>query len=253
MLQEKRLLKQIQYIREKKQVTYGEVAEICGISEGTVRRDLNELEKRDVVKMVRGGAVWAKSDIARGKPNTRFMMNREEKQDLVSKLDSVIENGYALSINGGTTSIEAAKFIVMNYSNMTIITNSIDINEIVKEKEDFNLIITGGLYDSSENTFVGKQASSDMAVYNTDVALISVSGVSEKKGVTDFRVEEIGIIKAMMKNTKRAVIIADNSKFDKIDCVNVCPLGAIDLIVTDQNLPDEVLNRYKKAGVDIIR
>lgn len=252
MLKEERFYKIIAFVKDKQQVSFSDVAEYLNISEGTARRDLNELEKRDIIRVVRGGVVWGKSDLARSKSDTRQIMNKDAKEKLVRNLGELVENGFAISINGGTTSIEAAKYITQNYSKMTVVTNSIDVVEIMKVREDFNLILTGGLYFRSENTIVGKQASEDMSLYNTDLAIISVSAISIEKGITDFRYEEIKVINTMIENARKKIVIADHSKFDKIDCMNICPLDKIDIIVTDPGIEPSILKKYGKNKINIL-
>lgn len=239
MLQEERLLKLIEFFKEHESGSFRELSDMMGVSEVTVRKDLAELEKRKAVKIVRGGAVWEKSDLSRAVSGTRDIINREAKQELVQCLGNLVKNGYAVSMNGGTTTVEAAKFFVQNYSNLTVITNNINVVDVLREKEDFQVILTGGVYYKKENTIIGRQSEKDISSYNVDLSIIAVNGISLEKGVTDFRIEESGIINAMISSAKKSAIIADNSKFERVSCINVCGLEDIDYVITDSGLDQE--------------
>ena len=252
MLQEERLYQITNYLKEKQQARFVEIAEYLNISQATAKRDLAELEKRNQLKIVRGGAVWGKNTIARGKYNARKIINQKEKKELVKQLGDILENGYAISINAGTTSVEAAKYIADNYSEMTVITNSPQITETMKEKKDFNLIISGGIYDKDEDLLSGKQAIKNITAYNTDIAIINVGGISLEKGITDFRQSTADVINAMRENAKKTIVIADNTKFDNIECMNVCTLADIGLIITDSEIDSRVIKKYSSKGIEIM-
>lgn len=253
MLQEERLLKLIEYLRDNGSGSFKELSELLGISEVTVRKDLAELEHRKAVKLVRGGAVWEKSDLTRAFSQTRDIINREEKQQLVKCLGELVENGYAVSLNGGTTTVEAARFLAENYNSLTVITNNLNVVDVLREKEEFQVILTGGIYYEKENTVTGRQSERDMALYNVDLSIIAVNGISLEKGITDFRIEESGIINAMIKSARKSAVIADHSKFERISCINVCPLERIDYVITDSGISGDTIAEYKRNGIDIIR
>ena len=253
MLQEKRLLKLIEYLKANGSGSFRELSEMLEISEVTVRKDLAELERRKAVKLVRGGAVWEKSDLTRAFSEARDIINREEKQELVRCLGELVENGYAVSLNGGTTTVEAAKFLAGNYNNLTVITNNLNVVDILREKEDFQVIVTGGIYYEKENTIIGKQSEKDMSLYNVDLSIIAVNGISLDKGITDFRIEESGIINAMIKSARKSAVIADHSKFERVSCINVCPLDSIDYILTDSGLDEDTVKKYREQGINIIK
>lgn len=253
MLQEERFIKITGHLKEEGSDNYANIAKLLGVSEGTIRKDLNELDKRGLVKLVRGGAAYAKNNLTRSDLDKRSMINRDEKKELVQELRRIVKNGQAIAINGGTTSIEAAKFLVKNYSELAVITNNLTVVDILKEKKSFQIVVTGGIYYERENTVIGKQCEDGIGNYNTDIALLSLNSISLEKGVTDFRIEETGIINAMVRNTQRAVGLADHSKFDRIACMNVCKLDIFSEILTDSKISDEVFHKYKNQGIDLVK
>lgn len=252
MLQEERLLKLIEYLRANERGSFKELAEMLEVSEVTVRKDLAELERRKAAKLVRGGAVWEKSDLTRAFSGARDIINREEKQELVKCLGELVQNGYAVSLNGGTTTVEAARFLAENYSSLTVITNNLNVVDVLREKEDFQVILTGGIYYEKENTVTGRQSENDMSLYNVDLSVIAVNSISFEKGISDFRLNQIDTFRKMMSISERIVVAADSTKVGKTSFMRVCGVEEIDTLLCDSRLAPEEKEKFEAAGIEII-
>lgn len=252
MLQEERLLKLIEYLRANERGSFKELAEMLEVSEVTVRKDLAELERRKAAKLVRGGAVWEKSDLTRAFSEARDIINREEKQELVKCLGELVQNGYAVSLNGGTTTVEAARFLAENYSSLTVITNNLNVVDVLREKEDFQVILTGGIYYEKENTVTGRQSENDMSLYNVDLSVIVVNSISFEKGISDFRLNQIDTFRKMMSISERIVVAADSTKVGKTSCMRVCGVEEIDTLLCDSRLAPEEKEKFEAAGIEVI-
>lgn len=252
MLREERLAGIKKYIEEQNRVRLQEIVEMFSISPVTARKDLAILEERGYIKLVRGGAVWNGDDAATQISRTRRVMNMREKQQLVSCLDGMISDGQTVFMNGGTTTVEAARYLAANYNRLTVVTNNLGAVGILRENGGFRVMVPGGMYWRDEDTIVGRQAEEDIKKYNADIALIAVNGVSVERGVTDFRIEECGIIRTMIQNARKAAVLADHSKFGRIAPINVCPLDDISCIVTDEGVENETVREYRRAEVRLV-
>lgn len=252
MLQEERYIKIAELLKERQTARYSEIAEYLDASENTVRKDLQELERKGIIKIVRGGAVWGKNDLTRGLSKVRSTINVREKQELVTGLGDILQNGQAISMNGGTTSVEAAKYIARNYTRMTIITNNMAAVEILKENKGFYIILASGVYSKDEDALYGSRTKSAVDRYNTDYALIAVNCISLYKGLTDFRDDETDLINTMIKNAGKSVILADHTKFDKVACMNICPISDADYVLTNSGIDEAVLKKYRAGGVNVV-
>lgn len=252
MLRETRYYRITEYMKEAKTATYREIAEAVDFSEGTIRKDIVELEKRGILNVVRGGATLAKTDQSRDIISSRLNRNLEKKENLVKALGDYVENGFALALNGGATQIPVMNYLIKNYRKLTIITNNLYAAEIARHQKYYDVIIPGGIYDGEEHTITGHIAQRDLESYNADVAIIAINAISLEKGITDFRLEERGIVRSMMKNAKRKIIVVDDTKFDHIAYVQICDLSEIDTIITNNGIDSRVLRKYRNAGVDIV-
>lgn len=244
MLQEDRFLRIVNYLKQNGTATLDELAQETESSVGTVRRDLANLEKEGMLQIVRGGAISKNDDLTKQRFDMRSIEHKDEKRMLSRGLKDIIVDGQAVALNSGTTNVEVAKYLVNNYRRLTIITNNLYILRILKKAENFTLIVPGGMFDHEEYTIYGRKCEQDILSYNIDVALLAVNALSLNKGVTDFRIREVGIIRALLQSAKTRVVVADYSKFDRIACMNVCGLDQIDYIVTDNHISEETAEKY---------
>ena len=254
MLQEQRHEKIESFLKQQKAVKASELAALLDVSIDTIRRDLEGLEKKGTVKRVHGGAVLKeKKDTALNKLfHEREVKNLKKKQELAFVAAELIEEGQAIALNGGTTTNELAKVLAEKFERLTVITNDLRIVSLLGKNKNFNIILTGGFYNPEECTLYGKQCEEVLSDFNIDIAFITVNAISCENGLTDFRIQEVGVIQTILQRTKHKVVVADSSKFETTAFINVCPLEEIDLIVTDGGLSGDIAQEYGEHGVRIL-
>lgn len=252
MIQEERFTNIINYLEKNLMGKLADFAEINGVSMDTVRRDLDLLEGDGMLKRVRGGAVFHDNDISTGAFQIRDIVHRDEKREIASLLEQVIIDGQSVGINSGTTTTEAARFLADHYFRLTVITNNIHALEIFRKAKGFTVIVPGGFIDPQEGAIFGDKCEEDLSRYNIDVSLLAVNAISAEKGITDFRINEVDIINAMMKVSSKNVVLADYSKFQKIAYMNVCDLKNIDVVISDSKFPAELKPAFERQSVKII-
>lgn len=253
MLKEERFLRIVKFLEQNKTATFSDLSEVVEVSVGTVRRDLKELEENGSLKIVRGGAIYRSDDLTRQVFDIRGIEHKAEKQELARLVETVVVDGQTIALNSGTTNIEVAKFLVKNYYRLTIITNNLRIIDILKQGKDFTIIVPGGVFDPKESAIFGKSCEDMILSYNIDTALIAVNGISYEKGITDFRMKEVGIIRALLSTSKYKAVVADSSKFERVAYLNVCSLSEIDCIITDPGVSQDIVGRYGELNVKIIK
>jgi DeoR/GlpR family transcriptional regulator of sugar metabolism len=252
MLQEDRFLQIIKYLKEHNVGTFGELAETAGASVGTIRRDLAHLEAQGMLSIVRGGAVYHKDDLTKQTFDMRGIENRENKRALSALLGQVITDGQAVALNSGTTNVEAARYLVEHYHRLMIVTNNLSVVDVLKEAKDFTIIVPGGILKNNEHSVFGEECEEEIKMYNLDTVLLAVNSLSPEKGITDFRMEEVGIIRAMIESARTKAVLADHTKFDRVSCMNICGISEIDYILTDGKVMQDQIDRYENQGVKIL-
>lgn len=232
-------------------VLVSDLSKEFGVTEETIRRDLEKLDNDGLVHKTYGGAVKA-DNINLDLPfQVRKQKNVESKQHIAALIADMIDDGAYLMLDSSTTALCVIKHI-MNRKDITIITNSIEILIELCNKSEWNIISTGGTLKEGALSLVGYQAEKMVSGFHVDMAICSCKGIDASIGVTDSNERDSAIKNAMFGSAKKRILAVDSSKFGRASFVKVCDLSSIDTVVTDCE-PDSVwLSRFSESGVDII-
>lgn len=252
MMQDERFIRIVDFLKENHTGTLAELAKLNDVSLDTVRRDLEQLEKSRMLRRVRGGAVYHNADITTQGVGVRSITQKREKREIAELLSGYIMDGQAILLNSGTTCMEVAELLVDRFYRLTVMTNSLPVIRILSRNKNFSIIIPGGVVDTQEEAICGEQCEKDIRKYNLDLAILGVHALSLEKGITDFRIHQESIIRAMLESSKQKIVVADHTKFEKVSYVNICRLSEIDRIITDSGLPDDIRRSYEEQGIEIV-
>lgn len=239
------------HLRAEGNISIKKLTSILNVSTDTVRRDLKVLEDEGKIKKVHGGAVLSNEIVTNHAFENRKISNITKKQEISKNAIKHIKEFQAVALNAGTTNIEFAKEIIKAFDNLTVITNSLLIANILSVKKDFTIIVTGGFLDHEEHSFYGKKVIENIYSFNADTAFINVNAISLKKGITDFRQGELEVINAYIENVEKVIVLADSSKFETISYLKMCDLNKVDIFLTDSNIDGSMIKKYKNRGIEI--
>ena len=231
-------------------VVVSDLSELFHVTEETIRRDLDKLEKEGLAKKTYGGAVRNESLNVELPYTIRKQTNVESKKYIASQISSMIQDGDCIMLDASTTALYTAKGIY-NKNNITLITNSVEMLLDIPPKNDWKVISTGGVIAPNSLSFTGPQAEKMVTSYHVDLAVISCKGVDMQKGLTDTTETNAEIKKAFLQSAKKIVLGADSSKFDKISFVRFADFADIDAIVTDHAPSEEWKSYLSKNNVEL--
>ncbi|WP_179298721.1 DeoR/GlpR family DNA-binding transcription regulator [Evansella halocellulosilytica] len=221
------------------------------VSVDTVRRDLKTLEKQGKITRVHGGAVLKEEVVTNQAFEKRKRLFQDRKSELAKAAMEYVKEHQAISLNAGTTNIEVAKELALNFERLTIITNSLNVANVFTGKKEFTVIVTGGLLNHEEFSLYGRSISEEINQFNIDIAFLNINAISIEKGLTDFRQGEFEVINAMIESAAKTIVVADSSKYETVSYLKICDLDEIDFYITDSYLGDELLEKYKEKNVRI--
>lgn len=253
MLAEERYGKILEILSNEKTVKSSYLIQLLNVSTETVRRDLESLEKNGLIKRVHGGAVLNNGSSLIPSFSTRNDMKNEEKDLLAKNAIPFISNGNSIALDNGTTTLHLATLIKGNYKDLTVITNSLLIANMLYEDPHINVILLGGIIDSKSHCMTGPLTEKNIELFHIDKAFISVTGISLNNGATDFEFNSIGIQKKLISRSNKIYLLADSSKFNTSSLLKICDLEDVDSIITDPNLSDAVYKEYSDAGIHVIK
>ncbi|MBE7041386.1 MAG: DeoR/GlpR transcriptional regulator [Ruminococcaceae bacterium] len=236
-------------LQKQKTVTNAELMERFDISIETVRRDLAYLEQKGVIERVYGGAV--RKEVVREEPLyvSREEKNNAEKQAIAGAAEALIEDRDIVFFDLGTTVQMVAGKLAEN-KKIHAFTNAIRTAVTLSEK-NCEVILTGGKVRRGELSLSGSLAEANLAHFNIDKAIIGAAGVTED-GISDFIADEAGLRARAIANAGKVVVLADFEKFGVRAMCKVCSLDAIDVLITDEKAPKDMVKMLKKKGIQVI-
>lgn len=240
-----------QHVQSRKKVSVADLSQQCGVTEETIRRDLDKLEAEGVVTRVHGGAIWNNGVKKEGIHFYRRMTKHiKEKQEIARKSVDLLEGKRTIIADSSTTVMEALK-LVPDTAEITVVTNS---TEVFREfqQSSINIISTGGEFNKKSLSLQGQLAKSNIRKYNVDLALISCKGLNMDKGVQDSNEGEAEIKKLMLEQAEEVALLADFSKFNQTAFVSLIELQSVNYIITDRR-PEEAWVSFCGAnGIELI-
>lgn len=222
-----------------------------GVTEETIRRDLEALEAQGILKRTYGGAVRAGAAPVEGPISRRELEHQAEKEALAQKAAEIIQDGDTLFLDASTTALALARAL-RNRQRLTIVTNGVRVVTELANRPGYTVISTGGQLRDSSLSFVGPLAERAVTQYHVDWAFLSCKGITLEQGMTESNELEAQLKRMMVANTDRAVAMVDSSKFGHVGFAMVVPISDLNMLITDNGAPDAILDRVRKSGVEVM-
>lgn len=218
--------------------TVGELAVRFGVSEMTIRRDLDALVARGALDKVHGGATSRRSP-STDEPGfrTKQLRQQAEKQAIARAAARLVEPGSAVGLSAGTTTWTLARQL-RAVPRLTVVTNSIRIADELHDDDrtDLDVVLTGGVRTPSD-ALVGPVAVSSLLQLHLDVVFLGVHGIDPHAGFTTPNLLEADTDRALVAAGRRLVVVADHTKWGTVGISTIAPLDGADVLVTDDGLP----------------
>lgn len=232
-------------------VIVSDLSQEFGVTEETIRRDLEKLDNDGLATKTYGGAVANKNPNTDLPYSVRKRSNVERKQRIAEIIGKMINDGDYIMLDASSTAIFVAKYI-KNKKDITLITNSVEILLELADKEDWNILSTGGKLRKGALSLVGASAEKMIRGFHVDLAVCSSKGLDIKMGVTDSNEKDSQIKQAIYSAADKKILAVDGTKFDRISFVKVCDVGEIDLVVTDTAPSDKWIEYFKENNVEVV-
>ena len=218
----------------------------------TLRRDLKYLEDNGLVKRTRGGAVALSrlSIAAEDVYSRRAVENTDAKTVIAKKAASLLESGRSLYLDSGTTLMQFAKEIPDDY--ISILTSGPNIGMELIKKNRPNVMLIGGQLSRNTISVSGAGANRYLSGVNIDVAFMASSGFSLQHGFTSGTYSECELKREVLKMASKVIMLMDSSKVGKNLPYTFSVLSDIDVLVSDDQLPEEIVQTAREQGVTVI-
>jgi len=244
----------LQRLREDASVSVSQLSEQFGVSEVTIRKDLNILKERRLLLRVHGGAILGTAntdpEVEERNFNYKRMLNAREKAAIGRAAAAHVNEGDTIMIDSGTTALEVVKNLD-RFNDLTIITNSVTaMLEAVKYKR-FKVLLMGGNVRSVSMSTVGSLTESNLKLFYCDKLFLGVDSFSVESGLSTPSVEEASTNQVMISRAREVIAVFDSSKINKRAFAFISSVDKINTVITDRNIPAGVRNQLKGMKINV--
>jgi DeoR/GlpR family transcriptional regulator of sugar metabolism len=240
-----------QYIDGKIHVTVPTLCRMFEVSEATVRRDLDELEREKLIRRTHGGASPLAPRARESLVGRRRLQQNREKDAIARAAAELIADGETIFLGSGSSVLAIAPYLKQR-KELTVITNSLPIiNELV-EAEGVKVIVVGGWLRKSELSMLGHIAEKSLEELRADKVIVGSEAIHLEHGLTNSYLPETRTDRAIVKLTSRIVLLADHTKFNRTKTAFWAPLDVVDTVVCDAGVPETDLDALRAKGLSII-
>lgn len=241
----------IRLAKREGQLSIAQLSSQFGVSADTIRRDLDLLSIRGLVRRTHGGAVaadyLAQTECA---PAQRNGVRTAEKTRIAKCAAELIKNGESLILNGGSTTLLFASELT-GRRDLTVVTNALGIPPSLPHHAVRDIVLLGGEYRPETNTTVGSIAFCGAVSVNTDSAIVGVGGIAQD-GLYTGLLQDATMTANMIAHARRTVVLADSSKFGRRLLGHIASLDKIDILVTDAVPPKDLFRALVQLNVQVL-
>ena len=227
--------------RRAGKVTVEGLAEHFGVTQQTIRRDLADLAEAGRLERVHGGAVLPSGVTNIGYEERRHL-NAGAKQAIARACAALIPEEAAVFLNIGTTT-EAVAHALLGHRKLMVVTNNLNVAHILGANEGCEVVVAGGTLRRSDGGLVGALTTETIRAFKFDLAVIGCSALDAEGDILDFDLQEVGVSRAILAQSRRAVLVADHSKFARKAPARIGSLADVDHFVTDRALAPPLARR----------
>jgi DeoR family transcriptional regulator, aga operon transcriptional repressor len=240
------------------QLSVADAAEALGVSEATIRRDLDQLARQQLVTRTRGGATAG--HVSYDLP-LRYKTARHapEKQRIGRAAAALVTPGSTVALNGGTTTSEVARALATRPDlqdgggpTITVVTNAMNIANELAVRQHIKIVVTGGVTRGQSYELIGPLASLVLAELTLDWAVLGVDALDPRNGATAHHEGEASINHLMAARAEQVMIVADSSKLGQRAFARVCAVDEIGVVVTDRDARPDLLAAFTERGIRVV-
>lgn len=216
-------------------VSIEDLAAAFAVTPQTVRRDINALSEQAVLRRYHGGAGLPSSVENLAYP-ARQVLCHDEKKRIARLVARHIPDRASLFLNIGTTTEEVARELA-DHKGLRVITNNLNIALMLGRRNDFEVIVAGGVVRSRDGGIIGASAVDVIHQFKVDYGVIGISGIDMDGTLLDFDYREVRVAQSIIGNSRKVFLVADHTKFGRNAMVRLGTLSLIDALFTDRPPP----------------
>jgi DeoR family transcriptional regulator of aga operon len=256
---DKRAKEILRFMLNHGKASVDELTTALGTSPASIRRDLIRLESHGLVTRTHGGAMLSGGGSAVYEPfrfDASFQVREDrfaaEKQRIARAAAALIHEDETVGFAAGTTTTLVARQL-LHRKNIHVVTNAVNIGMELSSSTRLETMLTGGnLRWAGAFSLVGPAAIETLAVVVMDRLFVGATGVDAEHGATLIQPDEAAVFRAMARQARQVIVVADSSKVGRVSPAVVCPPTEIDLLITDNGISEDAAKDFEEAGIKLL-
>ncbi|MEK5641879.1 DeoR family transcriptional regulator [Paenibacillus rhizosphaerae] len=240
----------VRLVNERGSIRVSELSELCGVTEETIRRDLDRLEQQGKLRRSHGGAVSVKETQAETPYFEREVIHQDEKRRIAEEAVRRIEPRDRIALDASSTAWYMAS--ILPDIPLTVVTNSIKVALELSSKEKIEVISTGGMLAAHSLSYVGPLAERGLESYYVDKAFISCKGVHLDRGISESNELQAMVKHRMIRQAKTVYILADASKIGVQAFTHLADWAEVDVLITDGHVDGKDASLLREKSIELI-
>jgi DeoR family transcriptional regulator, fructose operon transcriptional repressor len=250
LLAEERRLLIVDWTRSEGRIDAAAAAGKLDVAVETVRRDLDVLQRRGVLRRVHGGAISLERFAHEPTIGERYRSNPDAKRRIAEAASNYLPSEGCVIIDGGTTTEYMAPFL-RNRPNLTVVTNSLSLARAIADSSTHTQILSGKIRPATLSA-VGARTVEDLSQINAVVAFVGTNGISNDLAFTAYDTDEAAVKRMMIKNSIERIVLADHSKFGSVFAATFAQAADFDRLVSDVDASSEFIDKFSAAGAEVV-
>ncbi len=247
---EERINKITELLAKRGYMSVLELAEVMNVSDMTIRRDLEKLDKEGLIRRTHGGA-YIELSMLEVDYHIRETVYLPEKEAIGRKAYTLIQPGESIFIDAGSTTSFLASSID-DTKKLTVVTHSIVVSQALMNKHNVDTIMLGGKLHSATQSLIGPLTEEGLKKFKYTKAFLGTSGINLSEGLTISTIDEVPIKRQAALNSKRVILLADSTKFNKDVLAVFLRIDEIDTIITDWHLKETDRKILEEKGIEVL-
>ncbi len=232
-------------------VSVTNLSERFGVSQATIRTDLDALAAQGLLVRTHGGAIALDRSDLELSFDARRRLHSSQKHRIGTIAASMVEDGVAIALDASTTALALANQ-VKGRRELTVITNGIFIALALLDAPGITVLMPGGFLRRDSVSLVGAEGHEFIKQFNLQKGFFGAKGLTLEEGLTDVNSAEVAIKRDLVAEAKQVIAIVDSSKWGRVGFASFASIDQVDYVITDEGAPPDMVAALREAGVDVI-
>jgi len=241
----------LKFVELRQRVTVDQIRGQFDVSPATVRRDLESLAEQGKIKRFHGGARAIRHAPPESPVIQRTSRQADQKQRIGRATADLIKEGETVFLGSGTTVLEVARNL-KGRANLTVITNSLPVLNILADMPDITLVGLGGVLRQSEMSMIGHITEQALQEVHAHKIIMGIRALDIERGLTNDYLPETMTDRAILAQGGEVIIVADHTKCGRVSTALVAPISAMHKLVTDPKTPAKFVEALKLNNIEVI-